>query len=173
MFYSPKNTAPVLGPSTAVISAKYCSNLHQVLRRYVCYHFLLTGNVFTIYDVTTRFKHYLLGCWPCHRNGNRLLQLSRRGQEVKSHHYLAVSWREISRTYFDKSVSWFQQKMYGIDGNGGVGGFTPEEAENLYCALNDLADRIRHAADNIKAPATNAPFNWTFSLSQMSRAKLA
>ena len=73
--------------------------------------------------------------------------------------YLAVSWREISRTYFDKSVSWFQQKMYGIDGNGGVGGFTPEEAENLYCALNDLADRIRHAADNIKAPATNAPFN--------------
>ena len=73
--------------------------------------------------------------------------------------YLAVSWREISRTYFDKSVSWFQQKMYGIDGNGGVGGFTPEEADKLYCALNDLADRIRHAADNIKAPATNAPFN--------------
>ena len=72
--------------------------------------------------------------------------------------YLAVSWREISRTYFDKSVSWFQQKMYGIDGNGGVGGFTPEEADKLYCALNDLADRIRRAADNIKAPATNAPF---------------
>ena len=35
--------------------------------------------------------------------------------------YLAVSWREVSRTYFDKSVSWFQQNMYGIDGNGGVG----------------------------------------------------
>ena len=73
--------------------------------------------------------------------------------------YLAVSWREISRTYFDKSVSWFQQKMYGIDGNGGVDGFTPEEAVTLYCALNDLADRIRRAADNIKAPATEAPFN--------------
>ena len=73
--------------------------------------------------------------------------------------YLAVSWREVSRTYFDKSVSWFQQKMYGIDGNGGVGGFTPEEADKLYCALNDLADRIRKAADNIKAPATKAPFN--------------
>ena len=27
-----------------------------------------------------------------------------------------------------------------------------------FTALNDLADRIRHAADNIKAPATNAPF---------------
>lgn len=73
--------------------------------------------------------------------------------------YLAVSWREISRTYFDKSVSWFQQKMYGIDGNGSVGGFTPEEAEQLYCALNDLSDRIRRAADNIKAPATDVPFN--------------
>ena len=72
--------------------------------------------------------------------------------------YLAVSWREVSRTYFDKSVSWFQQKMYGIDGNGGVGGFTPDEADKLYCALNDLADRIRRAADNIKAPA-DAPFN--------------
>ena len=47
--------------------------------------------------------------------------------------YLAVSWREVSRTYFDKSVSWFQQKMYGIDGNGGVDGFTPEEADKLYC----------------------------------------
>ena len=41
--------------------------------------------------------------------------------------YLAVSWREIARTYFDKSVPWFQHKMYGIDGNGGVGGFTEEQ----------------------------------------------
>ncbi len=73
--------------------------------------------------------------------------------------YLTVSWREISRTYFDKSVSWFQQKMYGIDGNGGVGGFTPDEAERLYGALNDLADRLRRAADNIKAPATGTPFD--------------
>lgn len=73
--------------------------------------------------------------------------------------YLAVSWRELSRTYFDKSVSWFQQKMYGIDGNGGVGGFTPEEAERLYGALNDLSNRIRQAADRIKAPATGTPFD--------------
>lgn len=71
--------------------------------------------------------------------------------------YLAVSWREISRTYFDKSVSWFQQKMYGIDGNGGVGGFNEEEADLLYCALNDLANRIRRAAESIKAPVVLAP----------------
>lgn len=65
--------------------------------------------------------------------------------------YLAVSWRELSRTYFSKSVSWFQQKMYGIDGNGGTGGFTPAEAEQLRGALLHLAERIRRAADNIPA----------------------
>ncbi len=67
--------------------------------------------------------------------------------------YLAVSWREIARTYFDKSVPWFQHKMYGIDGNGGTGGFTPEEAGQLRGALVDLSNRIRRAADNIPAPA--------------------
>ena len=68
--------------------------------------------------------------------------------------YLAVSWREIARTYFDKSVPWFQHKMYGIDGNGGVGGFTEQEAGQLKGALLDLSDRIRRAAENIPAPAT-------------------
>ena len=52
---------------------------------------------------------------------------------------LCVSWREIARTYFDKSVPWFQHKMYGIDGNGGVGGFTEEEAGQLRNASWTLA----------------------------------
>lgn len=65
--------------------------------------------------------------------------------------YLSVSWREISRTYFDKSVPWFQHKMSGIDGNGGVGGFTTEEAQRLRNALIDLSERIRCAANNIPA----------------------
>lgn len=69
--------------------------------------------------------------------------------------YLAVSWREIVRTYFDKSVPWFQHKMYGIDGNGGQGGFTDEEAQQLRGALVDLADRIRKAAEKIPAPASS------------------
>ena len=63
--------------------------------------------------------------------------------------YLAVSWREVSRTYFDKSVSWFYHKMKGIDGNGGKGEFTPEEAQQLKGALVDLAERIRRCADSI------------------------
>ena len=63
--------------------------------------------------------------------------------------YLAVSWREVSRTYFDKSVSWFYHKMQGIDGNGGQGEFTREEALQLKGALVDLSERIRRCADSI------------------------
>ncbi len=62
---------------------------------------------------------------------------------------VAVSWREIARTYFGKSSSWLYHKLDGIDGNGGEGGFTPEETERLKVALYDLADRIRNAADTL------------------------
>lgn len=62
---------------------------------------------------------------------------------------VAISWREIARTYFGKSSSWLYHKLDGIDGNGGVGGFTPEEAQQLKDALHDLSDRIRRAADSI------------------------
>ena len=62
---------------------------------------------------------------------------------------VAVSWREIARTYFGKSSSWLYHKLDGIDGNGGNGGFTPEEKERLKAALHDLADRIRNAADEL------------------------
>jgi len=62
---------------------------------------------------------------------------------------VAVSWRDIARTYFGKSASWLYHKMDGIDGNGGLGGFTPEEAVQLKGALCDLSDRIRRAADTL------------------------
>lgn len=64
-----------------------------------------------------------------------------------------VSWREIANDYFSRRSSWLYHKLDGIDGNGGVGGFTPEEAEQLQGALYDLSARIRKAADGIKAPA--------------------
>ena len=69
--------------------------------------------------------------------------------------YLAISWRELKRDYFNngKSMSWFQHKIYGIDGNGGVGGFTPHEIEQLRGALYDLSDRIRRSADKL-SPAS-------------------
>ncbi len=62
---------------------------------------------------------------------------------------VAISWRELARTYFSKSSSWLYHKLDGIDGNGGVGGFTPEETLQLKGALCDLSDRIRRAADSI------------------------
>ena len=62
---------------------------------------------------------------------------------------LSVSWRDISNTYFDRSASWLYHKLDGIDGNGGVGGFTDKEKEQLRGALVDLSDRLRRAADNI------------------------
>ena len=43
---------------------------------------------------------------------------------------VAISWREIARTYFGKSSSWLYHKLDGIDGNGGAGGFTPDEARH-------------------------------------------
>ena len=60
-----------------------------------------------------------------------------------------ISWREIARNYFGKSSSWLYHKLDGIDGNGGVGGFSPEEAQQLNGALCDLSVRIRMAADSI------------------------
>lgn len=62
---------------------------------------------------------------------------------------LSVSWRDIANTYFDRSASWLYHKLDGIDGNGGVGGFTDKEKELLRGALVDLSDRLRRAADNI------------------------
>lgn len=62
---------------------------------------------------------------------------------------LTISWREIARTYFGKSSSWLYHKMDGINGVGGVGGFSQDEAKQLQDALFDLSDRIRRAAENI------------------------
>lgn len=62
---------------------------------------------------------------------------------------VAVSWRDIARTYFGKSSSWLYHKLDGIDGNGGTGGFSPQEALQLKEALLNLSDRIRKAAESI------------------------
>lgn len=62
---------------------------------------------------------------------------------------VAISWADLSRTYFGKSSSWLYHKMDGRDGNGKPTDFTPEEAQQLKGALVDLSDRIRRAADLI------------------------
>ena len=55
----------------------------------------------------------------------------------------------IAHTYFGKSASWLYHKLDGIDGNGGVGGFTEEEKAKLRGALCEVANRILAAADRI------------------------
>ena len=62
---------------------------------------------------------------------------------------MAVSWRDFANTYFQRSSSWFYHKMDGIDGNGGIGGFSEKEAEQLRGALIDLSNRIRRTAESI------------------------
>jgi hypothetical protein len=62
---------------------------------------------------------------------------------------IAISWADLSRTYFGKSSSWLYHKMDGRDGNGHSVEFTPSECLQLKGALVDLSDRIRRAADAI------------------------
>lgn len=76
---------------------------------------------------------------------NQISDMKQRLQDI----LFAVSWRDLSRTYFNKSCSWFYHKMDGIDGNGGKGGFSEDEASQLKGALVDLSERIRKAADMI------------------------
>ena len=60
-----------------------------------------------------------------------------------------ISWMAIANQYFGRSSSWLYHKLDGKNGNGGPGGFTKEEAEQLRSALLDLANRIVTVAKNI------------------------
>ena len=62
----------------------------------------------------------------------------------------AIVWGNLAKTYFEKSASWFYNKMKGIDGNGKPTEFNIEERIRMKGALCDLADRIRRAADSIE-----------------------
>ena len=39
---------------------------------------------------------------------------------------VAISWADLSRTYFGKSSSWLYHKLDGRDGNGKPTAFTPD-----------------------------------------------
>lgn len=62
---------------------------------------------------------------------------------------MSVSWLDFSNRYFQRSSSWFYHKMDGIDGNGGIGGFTPKELELFKESLINLSERIRKTAENL------------------------
>ena len=60
-----------------------------------------------------------------------------------------ITWGNISRKYMGKSPSWIYNKLRGSDGNGGAGGFSPEETEQLRFALLEFAAAIRQTAERL------------------------
>ena len=62
---------------------------------------------------------------------------------------LDISWARLSTRYFGRSRSWLHQKVDGRNSNGGEGGFSETEKEQLRSALKDLSQRIDKAADLI------------------------
>ena len=70
---------------------------------------------------------------------------------------LEITWGKIAERYFPgKSVSWFYNKLRGIDGNGGSGDFTDDEREQFRNALFDFSERVRNAAQSIPVPVQPA-----------------
>ena len=64
---------------------------------------------------------------------------------------LDITWSKIAKRYFPgKSVTWFYNKLRGVDGNGGDGSFTESEREQLKNALYDFSERVRNAANDIE-----------------------
>lgn len=61
---------------------------------------------------------------------------------------LDITWAKVSKRYFGKSASWIYHKIAGSDGQRKVE-FTNDELKILKSALNDLADRLRKAAEKI------------------------
>ncbi|MBO6168513.1 MAG: DUF5053 domain-containing protein [Bacteroidales bacterium] len=64
--------------------------------------------------------------------------------------YDLITWGDFAKEYFpEHSVSWFYNKMRGVDGNGGAGSFNDDERSRLKKALDDLASRIRVASNEL------------------------
>lgn len=75
--------------------------------------------------------------------------------------YDMITWGEFAQAFFpEHSVSWFYNKMRGVDGNGGAGTFTEEELAQLSQGLTQLSEQIRAAAARIasaSSPAAASP----------------
>lgn len=63
---------------------------------------------------------------------------------------LLVNFSEIARTYFGKSVNWFNQRLHGYNVNGKPAEFKTEELQTLADALRDIAKKLLLAADEVE-----------------------
>lgn len=78
--------------------------------------------------------------------------ISNKKKEIKpilSDVLLDITWSKISKRYFGKSSSWMYNKINGVDGNGGTGGFTDAEREQLKGALIDFSYRLRTVSEQL------------------------
>lgn len=60
-----------------------------------------------------------------------------------------ITWRYVAFTYFQKSATWLNFKMRGVDGNGKPTDFNEQEKEIMKGALYDMADILRRTADSL------------------------
>ena len=78
--------------------------------------------------------------------------ISNKQKEIKpilSDVLLDITWSKIAKRYFGKSSSWMYNKINGVDGNGGTGGFTDAEREQLKGALIDFSFRLRTVSEQL------------------------
>lgn len=61
----------------------------------------------------------------------------------------AISWADVSRTYFGKSSSWLYHKLRGIDGNGKPTKFSEDEITTLKESLLDLSKKIADFSNSL------------------------
>ena len=62
--------------------------------------------------------------------------------------YEEINWAYLAKNYFGKSRSWLYHKFSGIN-NGAPDDFSDVDRERLKSSLQDIAERIRQAADRI------------------------
>lgn len=60
-----------------------------------------------------------------------------------------IKWGGISKKYLGMSGSWMYNKLLGRDGNGGKGGFSPEEVERVRTALLEFSEHVREVAESL------------------------
>lgn len=65
----------------------------------------------------------------------------------------AITWSYIAEEYFNKSRSWFSQRMNGYHVNNKVATFTDDEIDLLSDSLLDLSERIKKSAFLLRKPS--------------------
>ena len=69
-------------------------------------------------------------------------------RQVLADVYEESNWAYLAKNYFGKSRSWLYHKFSGTN-NGAADDFSDVDRERLKSSLQDIAERIRQAADRI------------------------